>query len=324
MTRFLITAIALAIPAYFYTGLVRSIDRFEKEPPAYLIAAFVWGAVPAVIMGIILQVILGIPVRLWLGDDTLSSQLIEASLSAPITEEFLKGMAVAIIFLTRRREFDGWVDGIVYGAMAGFGFAYVENILYLMNTETWQDWIGLFCLRTLVFGGLHGFWTAITGIGFGVARYIHNPVLQILAIAACLVTAMFGHFIHNTAATLVDMTSGASLLVALFNYFVLLLFMGGLWLIAGYLDRQRLKTYLRDEVPHPLPPDYYTALCQSRSHAFKTLSQLGLTPQQQREFWQLAAELAQKKLQLSKMGEEDGNSAEIHQLRQALTAFTHP
>ena len=45
-------------------------------------------------------------------------------------EEFGKGLGVFLIFVTARRAFDGPVDGIVYGALIGAGFAFTENIQY--------------------------------------------------------------------------------------------------------------------------------------------------------------------------------------------------
>jgi RsiW-degrading membrane proteinase PrsW (M82 family) len=133
--KLLITAIALTVPTAIYIFLVRSVDRYEKEPPLYLAYAFIWGAVPAIIAALVLQIAFSIPVMLLFGDATLQSELVQAAVGAPVSEEILKGMAVALIYLTQRQEFDGWVDGMVYGAMAGFGFAYVENIFYLMGTS---------------------------------------------------------------------------------------------------------------------------------------------------------------------------------------------
>ncbi|MBE9125554.1 MULTISPECIES: PrsW family intramembrane metalloprotease [unclassified Coleofasciculus] len=315
MERYIITAIALAIPAYFYTWLVRTIDRFEKEPVLYLIAAFLWGAVPAVVFALVLQLVFSVPVNQIFGQETLQGQLIEAAVSAPVTEEILKGMAVAIVYLRHRREFDGWVDGIVYGATAGFGFAYVENIIYLTSTQTWQDWGALFFLRAIVFGGMHGFWSALVGIGFGFARYSSDPLKKVLAIACGLMAAISGHLIHNGAITLIEKTSGLTLIVALFNYAALGLLMVVLWFVAGYVEHQRLRTYLREEVPDFISPECYEALCKHRSD---TLAALGMSLYQRRALFQVAAELAQKKLQLSKMGEEEGNSRQIAHLRQEL------
>ena len=316
--KLLITAIALTVPTAIYISLVRSVDRYEKEPPLYLTYAFIWGAVPAIIAALVLQIAFSIPVALILGDASLESELVQAALGAPITEEILKGMAVALIYLTQRKEFDGWVDGMVYGAMAGFGFAYVENIFYLMGTTSTEEWITLFVLRTIVFGGLHGFWTALTGIGFGLARYRRNLFTKVFLISGGLLLAMVGHLIHNAAATLAVVTDGASILLALLNYGALAGVMALLWLVAAWVDRARLRQYLKDEVPTILSTKLYEALGHRRR--WQQLGRLGLSKAQQRSLLQLAAELAQKKLQLQKMGDEGGNQAEIARLRQAIAA----
>jgi RsiW-degrading membrane proteinase PrsW (M82 family) len=309
--KFLVTVVVLAIPAFFYSWLIRSVDRFEKEPTLWVVFAFLWGALPAVIAAIVFQLILGIPIAIFAGRDTLAAEFLGAAVSAPVTEEILKGMAVAIIYLTRRREFDGWVDGIVYGGVAGFGFAYVENILYLMNlTDTWAEWLQLLILRTVVFGGLHGGWSALVGIGFGLARYRTNPFLKILCISGGLLAAIFGHLVHNGALTLAEASGGATILLVFINYGALILFLGLLWFVAGFVERRNLQIYLQDEVPGVISAQWYDGLCHGRWS--------GINPALRRQITQAAAELAQKKMQLAKLGEEDGNTTEINQLRSHL------
>ncbi|WP_346292238.1 PrsW family intramembrane metalloprotease [Sphaerothrix gracilis] len=314
-----LTALALAIPAYFYTWLVRSIDRFEKEPARYLISAFCWGAVPAIVLALRLQISLALPIETILGQDSLQSELIQSAIGAPVTEEFAKAIAVAVLYYTRRHEFDGWVDGMVYGAMAGFGFAYVENILYLAGTSSWEEWLSLFVLRTIVFGGLHGFWTAIVGIGFGLARYMHNPLGRVVTVTTGLLTAMALHLVHNGAIALIEVRSDIAILVAVFNYGALCLAMLLLWWLAARCDRARLRTHLVDEVPWVLSRSCYRAIASPK--AYKLLAAMGFSTKQQRQLMQLAAELAHKKLQHQKMGDENGNRAEIERLRKELRRY---
>lgn len=316
--KLLVTALTLLVPAYLYTRFMWSIDRYEKEPPLYLFLALVWGAIPAVIAAIFLQLIFSIPVMLLFGRG-FAGELTQAALGAPVTEEFLKGMGVAILYLTVRREFDGWVDGMVYGASVGFGFAYVENIFYLMGTQSWDEWMALFVFRAIVFGGLHGFWTALTGIGFGLARYSHSMFIRLFVVCGGLLLAILGHVIHNAAATLVEVTNGSSFSLALLNYGVLTTVIVLLSFIAVAVDRDRLRHYLRDEVPWVIPEPIYWAICDRRHRA--KLAALGLSEAQQKALLQLVSELAQKKLQLAKMGNENGNYAEIQRLRIALRAF---
>jgi RsiW-degrading membrane proteinase PrsW (M82 family) len=318
MLQFLVTIVAVAIPTYLYVRAINSIDRYEKEPTRYLLGAFLWGALPAVVTGIIIELILDIPVQLVLGENTLGGQMISTALIPPVVEEILKAGAVAIIYLWRRREFDGWVDGLIYGAMAGFGFAYVENVFYILGTANWGEWLSLFFLRVIVFGLMHGFWTSLTGIGFGVARNSTNPARKVLAIVIGLSFAIVSHMMHNGALVLSGQSDGGTLLVALVNYGALMVLLFCLRLIAAQRDRSILQTYLRDEVPYVLSPEAYTDLCSPKAHA---LAKLRLSPRQQRAFIQTAAELAQKKRQLVRLGDEGFNSAEIDRLRAQLATF---
>ncbi len=315
VVMFLLTVALVGAMTWLYFRIVRGIDRFEQEPTRYLIAAFMWGAVPAVLIALIFQLILSIPVSLILGEESLGSALFGASIAAPVTEEILKGAAVAIIYLTRRREFDGWVDGIVYGAAAGFGFAFVENVLYLMGTETTEEWLALFFLRIIVFGFMHGFWTALTGIGFGVARSARSGAVKGVAIPAGLGAAILSHLLHNTALTLAEASGGATILIALVNYGFLLIGLVIVSVAALHHDRQVMKTYLIDEVPLVLTPAEYQALITARSAAG---ARLGLAPARQRALIQAAAELAQKKRQLVKLGEADMANPHIEQLRRQI------
>jgi RsiW-degrading membrane proteinase PrsW (M82 family) len=318
MLQFLVTIVAVAIPTYLYMRIINGIDRYEKEPTRYLLGAFLWGAIPAIIVGILIELVLDIPVALVLGENTLGGQMITTALIPPVVEEILKAGAVAIIYLWRRHEFDGWVDGLVYGAMAGFGFAYVENVFYLLGTGNWSEWLSLFLLRVIVFGLMHGFWTSLTGIGFGVARNSTSRVYKFLAVTIGLSGAIASHMGHNGALVLSSQSDGGTILVALLNYGALVVLLICLRLVAARRDRNTLRTYLRDEVPGILSPEAYADLCSTKTHA---LARLQLSPRQQRNFVQIAAELAQKKRQLVRLGDEGYNSAEIDRLRAQLATF---
>ncbi|MCS7059564.1 MAG: PrsW family intramembrane metalloprotease [Anaerolineae bacterium] len=315
---FLFTVGLVGLMTLMYFRVVQGIDRFEKEPTRYVVAAFLWGAAPAVLIALVLQLILSLPLTLILGEDSLASALVGASIIAPITEELVKGAAVAIIYLARRQEFDGWVDGIVYGAAAGFGFAFVENVLYLMGTETAEEWVALFFLRVIVFGFMHGFWTALTGLGFGIARNTTSIAQKGIAILAGLSVAIFSHLIHNGAVTLAEASSGATIWIALINYAFLVVGLLIASAAALYHDRQIMKTYLLDEVPAVLTHEEYQSLITARSAAG---ARLGILAPRRRALVQAAAELAQKKRQLAKLGEEHLIGADIDRLRQQMIAL---
>ena len=315
-----ITPLLVAVPTYFYLRALRSIDRFEREPARYVLAAFGWGAAPAVLLAILAQLILGLPVEAIFGSESLGARLVESSIFAPLTEEILKATAVALIFALRRREFDGWVDGIVYGAAAGFGFAYVENVFYLIGTASWGEWLTLFFLRVVVFGFMHGFWTSLVGIGFGVARHSKRSSLGKAAIVlGMLGLAMASHFVHNAAITLAEDSGGATILIALANYSLVGLLFIGLSLLSLQHDRRMFRAYLADEVPERLSPEDFGALTGVGVNAG---ARLRLLSRRRQALIQTAAELAQRKYQLVRHGNADSAGAEIPALRDALARLS--
>jgi RsiW-degrading membrane proteinase PrsW (M82 family) len=166
----LLSVLATALPTAVYLGVVWWLDRYEKEPLWLLAGAFAWGAVPAVVASLIAELIAGVPSGLLAGS---FASTIDSSLSAPIIEELVKGLAVLLIFLAFRAEFDDVLDGIVYGAMVGFGFAMTENVLYFLSaysTGGLADWGAVVFLRSVVFGLNHALYTSIAGAGLGLAR----------------------------------------------------------------------------------------------------------------------------------------------------------
>lgn len=307
-----LSALIVAVPTFLYARLIVGIDRFEREPTRYVVAAFVWGAIPAALFALILQLALSIPTTIALGEE--GTNALATAVYAPVTEEVVKGLAVALIYLWRRREFDGWVDGIVYGSSVGFGFAFTENILYLSTTESLDTWLQLFVLRVIVLGFMHGFYTSLTGIGFGVARHAATTPRKFVAIATGLGAAILVHAIHNTAILFGEASEAATLLVALLNYLLLIGLMIALRLMSRRNERQMFRTYLVDEAPDVITPQAYAALSDAKAQSQSL-------PSPKAAFYQLAGELAQRKRQLVKYGETTQRD-EVDQLRAKLRAMS--
>ncbi len=148
---------------------VRIIDRWEPEPRGLLVLAVAWGAVAAV--GITLGV--DILITLVLGaDDSLARDAFSAVVQAPIVEEIAKGLGVYLIFVTARRAFDGPIDGVVYGALVGAGFAFTENIQYFaisLIEGGVGDVSATFFVRGILSPFAHVMFTSVTGFALGLA-----------------------------------------------------------------------------------------------------------------------------------------------------------
>lgn len=190
------------VPMVIYAFIVSRIDRWEKEPLPLLVAAFLWGSIPAVIFAIIVQVIMEIPVADLSEEASLFGELYQASFVAPVSEEITKGLGLLLIFFLFRREIDSVLDGLIYGSVIGFGFSAVENVLYFAGQTDPGGLIFLFFLRAFVFGMLHALFTGLFGVGLALGKFSSGPIMKLLWPMIGLALAMATHALHNYFATL--------------------------------------------------------------------------------------------------------------------------
>ncbi|WP_396657010.1 PrsW family intramembrane metalloprotease [Microbacterium oxydans] len=180
---------------------VRLIDRWEPEPKRLVAFAIAWGAVAAVGLTLLVDTAL----TLLLG---IRSEEFGAVVQAPVVEELWKGLGVFLIFLLARRAFDGPVDGIVYGALVGAGFAFTENIQYFgvsLIEGGGEQLTVTFVVRGLLSPFAHAMFTAITGFAIGMVARRHGSARAAAGAGALgLVGAILLHALWNGSATFAD------------------------------------------------------------------------------------------------------------------------
>ncbi|RRR66129.1 MAG: protease PrsW [Candidatus Viridilinea halotolerans] len=313
MAFFLAVALSF-IPAFVYAAIVYWLDRFEKEPMRLLVGAFIWGAVVSTLGAIIWTSVLQLGIGLLVGD--VAADIAGTTILAPIVEEILKGLAVALIFLIFPHEFDSILDGMVYAAITALGFAATENVLYLYflgyQDGGYDEMFVLFFLRVILGGWGHAVYSAFIGIGLAAARLTRNPIGKFFFPLLGLVVAIFLHALHNSMAVFLVSAAGLSGFVALllvdwFSWLVALVVV--LWAI--WREQRWMQEQLRDEVAMGILSEaqYRTAssiMGQTRAR---------MRGRDARHFYNACANLAQKKHQLARFGEENGNSARIAQWR---------
>ena len=182
--------------------LVYLLDLYEREPIPLLIAAFVWGAVAATTLSAIGNAGWGVVVARVGGPEFAARWT--AALTAPIVEEILKGLGVVLIVLIARDEVDDVMDGFVYGALCGLGFAVVEDVFYFVAVFG-GDVGGVlegFFVRVIASGLYsHVLYTGLVGMAVGtlITRRDGRPRRERLGPAALLVgAAVLGHFLWNS------------------------------------------------------------------------------------------------------------------------------
>lgn len=132
----LIIATAL-LPVFILGWWIYRKDAIRPEPLKQLLAAFFYGVGSAFV-----AMVLATPLTLMIGFNsleqmnTLGDALSVALFSAAIPEEIAK-LTMLWLFLRRNPYYDEYLDGIVYAACVGLGFAGAENILYLFQSPDW-------------------------------------------------------------------------------------------------------------------------------------------------------------------------------------------
>ncbi len=200
----MIGLVSATLPVPIYLLLVLWIDRYEAEPYWMLATAFFWGALVAVFFAFVLNTASAIAVALMSGDAS-AGEAFGAVVSAPIVEESAKALILLIFFWWKKDEFDGVIDGIVYAAMAGLGFAMTENIQYYGRAvmEGGGETLTLvFVLRGFLAPFSHPLFTSMTGIGLGLARQSTNMAVKFLTPIVGLGAAISLHAIWNGSAVL--------------------------------------------------------------------------------------------------------------------------
>jgi len=311
-------------PMLFFAWILNWLDRYEKEPKVLLGLVFVWGAIVASGMAFVVNTLLGMGVYIFTESDAIT-EFATGSLVAPPVEETLKGLAVLLIFLLVRKEFDSMLDGIVYAGITALGFAATENTYYIYQYGFLENgYEGLFTLvfvRVVLVGWQHPFYTAFIGIGLAMTRTNKNIWIKLLAPITGWGIAIAAHSIHNTLSSLLSGLTGLAI-GAIFDWGGwFLMFLVILWAIRQV--RQRMIKYLRGEVDSKVISEaQYKTACSAWAQGFVRLSAIFSGRYlDTRSFYQLCSELAHKKYQLDYFGDEEGNQRIIADTRQKIVAL---
>nr|WP_244177913.1 PrsW family intramembrane metalloprotease [Streptomyces atriruber] len=241
------------VPVPLLVAAFRWLDRVAPGPWRNLLFSFSWGACAAALVAIVAN---SFAIR-WIATataDPSSADTLGATVIAPIVEESAKAAAVLLVFLFRRRDFTGIVDGVVIAGVTATGFAFTENILYLGNafvTDQLSRESGLasvtaatFFVRVVMSPFAHPLFTVLTGIGFGIAALSAERQLlrRVLLPLGGLLLAMGMHALWNGSAVF-----GQFGFFTVYALFMLPAF--GLLTWLAIWTRQRELRMIREELP---------------------------------------------------------------------------
>ena len=317
----LLSVILGVTPMVVYATLLTLADRYEKEPPLLMAGVFLWGAIVAAGSALIINTLFGVGLIFATGSETAAS-IGTAVFVAPFVEETVKGLAVVGVFLYFYREFDSLLDGVIYGALVCFGFAAAENVNYIFTGFIDFGFGGLLLntfVRVFLIAFLHASLTALTGIGFAVAR-LSRGWPRIVAPLLGYGAAIGGHAFHNALGSF-----GSIELCLLGSVLDWIGFAGMLVFILVLIWREGriMREHLREEVAlGTLSSAQFIAACSLTGQFLARWGALaGGRFQKTGQFYDRCGELAFKKYQLARVGDEPGTQEAIGRLREQMAAL---
>ncbi|WP_079125562.1 PrsW family intramembrane metalloprotease [Streptomyces lushanensis] len=208
-TEGFLVGLGLAVlPVPLLIAAFRWLDRVDPGPWGNLLFSFAWGAFAAALVAIIANTF----ATRWIAiatADPAGAESLGTTVIAPVVEESAKAAAILLLFLFRRRDFTGLVDGVVFAGFTATGFAFTENILYLgsaFGEDRSADSAGLpsitaatFFVRVVLSPFAHPLFTVLTGIGFGLAAAAarHQRIRRFVLPPLGLAPAMGMHALWN-------------------------------------------------------------------------------------------------------------------------------
>ncbi|WP_058234417.1 PrsW family intramembrane metalloprotease [Devriesea agamarum] len=318
------TVTFFSVMAFFSLATVTAImmlaNFWHPQPIVLTILAILWGAVPTAGIAILLETVLDLIVFTLTNSPELAHQF-SMALSAPVIEEVLKGLGLLALLLAARKNFNGPLDGLVFGALIGGGFAFIENIQYYISGYEEYGAIGggvLILMRGVGSIFLHPLFTSLTGLIMGAATRAWGTVAGALIFFGAVWPAIVLHFGWNLAALTSD---GAIVLIS----FLVLFTLSALWLaLIGLLlyDQARLMRARLTDYVHEgwlLPQEVHMlGSSKGRREAKRWAATFGATTLMQR-FIKDAAELALARQRILADGPSPARlTEERHLLSQAI------
>ncbi len=241
-----VVAVLLAlVPLATLVLAILWIDRWEPEPRFLLIAAFLWGGGVAVAVASLLNSVVGVALGSALAP-SMDPVIMPAVFGAPVVEEAMKGLGILLIFLIRRREFNGPVDGVVYAAVVATGFAIVEDVQYFALND---DALGfVFVMRAILSPFGHLIYSLPMGLALGFASRMRSRAAWVWMFPIGYLMGVGLHAAWNGAASHASTLGGIVLLFVLLNWVPLALFTA----LVVWLRRREatvIAMRLRDYVP---------------------------------------------------------------------------
>lgn len=237
--------------------IIYRFDQFEPEPASLIAVAVIWGGLVALTFAALTNSYFLTFLQNHLTGKTFNAW--GAAIVAPIDEEFYKGAGLVAIYLMARREIDGLMDGLVYGATIGLGFQAMENVQYFLHAAAQTGGsqvgavVGTYFVRVVIAGLYsHTLFTGLMGFGFAyaVTQRDKSRARRIGVATLFAVLAWAAHFVWDSPwlESLMGQSSGSFVLAITIKGLPFVLFIVILGLVARRRERRAFDRLIAAEV----------------------------------------------------------------------------
>ena len=186
MMSLLLLGLSIA-PVIFLLLFIYKQDKYEKEPIGLLLLAF-FGGMVAIPIDLILVSMVNVA---YYSESVFYCAFIEAG----FCEELCK-FIVLFLLIWWNKNFNEHMDGIVYAAFVGLGFACVENVMYVLQAGSvgLGSGLGTGVIRGLLSVPGHFLFAVVMGYFFSLAKFSENGRFGYLLASLFAAAAVHGLF----------------------------------------------------------------------------------------------------------------------------------
>jgi len=206
--------LCIVVPTIVYVVLLWLVDPYEREPINHVIVLLALGASVAPLLTRLVEAALGLP-------SSIFPALLERYALTPpsvwsgLIEEASKAVVVLGAFAFLRREFDDTLDGLVFGAVVGAGFALAQALVYVRDLAPAAQIAHVspsMLLSIFVAGLSQCFFTALFGASLGYMREA-APGRWLIPAAGFAAAALY-HMAYTGLGTLADTATAGGVAAA--------------------------------------------------------------------------------------------------------------
>lgn len=202
-------------------------DKYEKEPLRLLILAF-FGGIISIFLDLVLVSIIN---AVWYSDTVFYSAFMEAG----FPEELCK-FSILFLFFWWNKNFNEYMDGIVYATFVSLGFACIENILYVFDSG-----FGTGIMRGIISVPGHFLFGVLMGYFLSLAKFSPNKKLLYLLLSIIVPGVVHGLFDWLLMVTEEVGTFGQLVILALFIVGDVFLWIVGVRSIRKHRENSQFK-----------------------------------------------------------------------------------